>query len=383
MHSGNIFDYIDWRGDITLEQSPLNEVDALILSLISYADFRGIVPEGMENGITIEDAAGKYFRIKDIDKEKQARSMVRTAPQLIEKLSKCERFKNLILINHVNFLNVEKQEQFSAISIILDKKSIFISFRGTDDNIVGWKEDFNMSFLEEIPSQKDALSYLEDVSGQWRGKMYLGGHSKGGNLAVYAAVNALYPVKRRISKVFNNDGPGLNEKIIKSERYMSISSRIYRIVPHSSIVGMLFNHDDNISVVYSNEAAPFQHDATTWQVIGTKFVYMDGLSDWGLLMDKTMTAWLNSQDEETRMKSIEAVFGVIDNAGVKSLSDLDGKNIKAISSIMRSYGELDADVKKMLGTAVRELLKTAKNVSRQEKTIERLLSIEQKQPDKH
>lgn len=379
MLSGNILDYLDWRGDITFEQSPLNEVDALILSLLSYADFSGIVPEGMEEGIRLEDAAEKYFEVRDIEKEKQARSMTRNAPEIVEKLAASERYKNLKLVNHVSFLDVEKQEQFSALSVIVDKKTIFVSYRGTDDNIVGWKEDFNMSFLEEIPSQKDALEYLEKTAHTWRGKIYLGGHSKGGNLAVYAAINASYSVRKRIVRVFNNDGPGFSEKVINSEKYSAMNERIYNIVPQSSIIGMLFDHGDNITVVYSSESVQFQHDATTWQIVGNHFVYEDGLSDFGMMLDKTMTAWLDSQDEETRMKSIDAIFGVIEKAGVKSLADLGSGNVKAVHSILSSYGSLDTETKKMLGNVLKELFRTARAVTKQERSLkEKILGPGQK-----
>ncbi len=379
MLSGNILDYIDWRGDLTFEQAPLNEVDGLVLSLISYADFKGIVPIGMEEGITIEEAAKKYFEIRDIEKEKQARSMMRNAPEIIEKLGQSLRFKDLKLINYVDFIDEELQEQFCAVSIVLDKKTIFISYRGTDDSIVGWKEDFNMCFLEEVPAQKDALKYLEKVAEVWRGKIYLGGHSKGGNLATYAAINALYPVKKRILKVFNNDGPGFSESVIKSDKYRAISDRIHKIVPHSSVIGMLFNHDEKLTVVSSGESVAFQHNATTWDIIGDHFVYMEGLSDFGLILDKTMTVWLEAQDEETRIQSIETIFGVLETAGIKTLGDIYGDNKKSVHSLFLSYGNLDSDTKKSLGNVIKELFRTAKDVTKQELTIkERLLSIDKK-----
>lgn len=379
MLSGNILDYIDWRGDLTFEQAPLNEVDGLALSLISYADFDDIVPSGMEEGITIEAAVKKYFEIRDIEKEKQARSMTRNAPEIIEKLGQSRRFKDLKLINYVNCLDVELEKQFCAVSVILDKKTIFISYRGTDDNIVGWKEDFNMCFLEEVPAQKDALKYLEEVADVWRGKIYLGGHSKGGNLAAYAAINAMYPIKKRILKVFNNDGPGFSESLIKSDKYRAMSEKIYKVVPQSSFIGMLFNHDEKVTVVASKESAAFQHNATTWEIIGDHFVYKEGLSDLGLIMDKTMTAWLDAQDEETRIHSIEIIFGMLETAGIKTLGDIYGHNKKTLHSLFLSYGNLDADTKKRLGNVVKELFRAAKDVTKQEFPIkEKLLGIEKK-----
>ena len=366
MLSGNIFDYIDWRGDLTFEQSPVNEVDGLILSLISYVDFSDIVPEGMQEEISIYDAAEKYFEIRDIEKEKQNLSMMRNAPDIIRKLAGSERYKNLKLANYVERLNSEIQEQFAAVSIILDKKTIFISYRGTDDNIVGWKEDFNMSFLESIPAQKDALKYLEALAEVWHGKIYLGGHSKGGNLAVYATVNSKATVKRRIIRIYNNDGPGFSEKVINSQRFKSVSDRIHTVVPHSSVVGMLFNHNDNFNVVCSSEAAPFQHDATTWKITGTMFERMDGLSDLGIIIDKTVSGWLDSLDDATRMNTVEMMFKVLEKAGVNTLKDLPGKkNMKNLHALLKSYNSLNSDAKKEIAKVIKELIKTTKEVTRQ------------------
>ncbi len=382
MLSGSVLDYIDWRGDLTFEQAPLNEVDGLILSLISYADFEGIVPDGMEDSVTIEEAVKKYFELRDVEKEKLARSMTRNAPQIIEKLAQSRRFKDLKLVNYVNLINLELQEQFGAVSVILDKKTLFISYRGTDDNIVGWKEDFNMCFLEEVPAQKDALKYLENVASIWRGKIYLGGHSKGGNLAVYAAINSINSVKKRILKVFNNDGPGFELKVINSDKYKSVSERIHKVVPRSSVIGMLFNHDEKVTVVASKESVALQHNAVTWEVIGDHFVYEAGLSDFGVLFDKTITRWLDAQDQETRKHSIETVFGLLETAGVKTLGDISGDNKKAWQSILLAYGKLDADTKKMLGGVLKEFFNTAKSVTKQEFSIkDKLRGIEKNNED--
>ncbi len=378
MLKGNILDYIDWRGDLSFEQSPLNEVDGLILSVISYADFHDIVPEGMEEEIELGEAVRQYFKLRDIDKEKQTKSMTRNAPDILGKIGSSERFKNLRLANYVNLVDESRQEQFSAISIILDKKNIFISYRGTDDNIVGWKEDFNMSFLEEVPAQRDALEYLNRVADLWRGKFYLGGHSKGGNLAVYAAINSSSQVKKRIRKIFNNDGPGFSEKTVDSDEYRMMKDRIQKVVPHSSIVGMLFNHGEELTVVSSSESAAYQHNALSWEVIGNHFAYMDGISELGNLMDKTVTAWLDTLDEETRMQSIDTIFSVLQNAGVKTLADISGDNMKTIHSVLLSYGSLDSDVKKMLANTFKELLKAAKQVRKSEQQKDRLFYIEKK-----
>ena len=204
----NILEYLDWRGDLTLSERPFNEVDNLILAEICYLDFSGFVPAGFQTQqVTLQAAASAYFAAHP--ETNMGVLVPDQIPVLVEHAAKTARFGDIRLLGYVNRIDEETQTQFSALTMLLPDGSAYVAFRGTDDTIVGWKEDFNMAFTPEIPAQKYAAEYLRQVSGTLPFRpLLVGGHSKGGNLAVYASVFCGQEVQKRILAVYNNDGPG-------------------------------------------------------------------------------------------------------------------------------------------------------------------------------
>ena len=204
----NILEYLDWRGDLTLSERPFNEVDNLILAEICYLDFSGFVPAGFQTQqVTLQAAASAYFTAHP--ETNMGVLVPDQIPVLVEHAAKTARFGDIRLLGYVNRIDEETQTQFSAVTMLLPDGSAYVAFRGTDDTIVGWKEDFNMAFTPEIPAQKYAAEYLRQVSAALPFRpLLVGGHSKGGNLAVYASVFCGQEVQKRILAVYNNDGPG-------------------------------------------------------------------------------------------------------------------------------------------------------------------------------
>ena len=203
-----IFDYVDWRGDLTFARSELNEVDALILSMISYVDFADIISSDQnDQPITLLEAARKYVRLHRGKPQKLGLILPPEVISIMAKAAKSRRFGGLLMSAYVNHVDSENETQFSAVTFSFGQNWNFVAFRGTDDTLIGWKEDFNMCFMHPVPAQLEALSYLERIAEKRSGQLFAGGHSKGGNLAVYASVCASPAVKERIVTVFNNDGP--------------------------------------------------------------------------------------------------------------------------------------------------------------------------------
>ena len=224
----NILDYLKWRGDISITASPFNAVDSLILSVLSYIPFEEIITEHPLKSNKIEISiteAAELFSKKTVD-EKKIRS--EKDVELFQALAKAPRFADLPLSFYINRTDLEEEKQFSAITISLPDSTSFIAYRGTDLTLVGWKEDFNMSFLCPVPSQTEAVYYLEHVASHIKGKLRLGGHSKGGNLAVYASAFCNKKIQKRILEVYNNDGPGFDLSIIQKEGYKRVEDQIGR-----------------------------------------------------------------------------------------------------------------------------------------------------------
>lgn len=205
-HMANIEDYLLWRGDLTFEQDEFNLVDNLILAELAYVDFKDIIPAaGSGEKITLKQACDDFFELHDEEELKLVKSFIWYAPFFMKKMAHTKRFADMLLGNYALHNNEEKQVQFGAFTAEPGDGSIYVSFMGTDDSLVGWKEDFNMSFIRPIPSQLEAAEYVNETIKYSRRKIRLGGHSKGGNLAIYAAVKAKPSLRRRIIAVYNND----------------------------------------------------------------------------------------------------------------------------------------------------------------------------------
>jgi len=343
-------DYLDWRGDLTLAVSPFNEVDALILAELSFVDFDGIVPPPeVGRGVRLNEAAEAFFARhggRDVDMGVLVPDGI---SQMLRKLMASPRFCGMTLNGYEALLDDEVEEQFSALTIDLGNGSIYISFRGTDDTIIGWKEDLNMSFLEEIPSQKQAVDYVARIARQYPEKtLRIGGHSKGGNLAVYSAAKSSGDIQERIVAVHNNDGPGFIWDISKTPGHKRIAGRIHTVLPQTSVVGMLMEHEKHYQVVYSTYDGLYQHDGFSWQVKGTQFVHLDDFSREGKLVDEALSSWADSLNTQQREALAEALYSVFTATGAKTLSELNEEKLKSASAMLKTYKNLDRESRRMV-----------------------------------
>ena len=322
---GSLFDYLNWRGDLSFSQSEINDVDSLIFSLLSYVDFRGIVPSTHEtaDAVPLRTAINAYFAKNPDPKKISLGVMVPKAIfDLIRVLKETKRFRNVGVKAHVNIIDLQNEMQFSATTFLLDDQCAVVAFRGTDDTLVGWKENFNMSFMDFVPAQKQAVLYLEDVALHFGGRLYLTGHSKGGNLAVYSAVRSRESIQNRIDRVWSNDGPGFSHKMLDDPDYIKIRPLIRTLIPQSSIVGILLEHEENYTVVKSRQKGPMQHDGLTWEVMGDSFVCLQTVTDECKRFDKTLNQWINQMTKEQREEFSDALYQILSIDNALTLTDL-------------------------------------------------------------
>ncbi len=337
----NLKDYIAWRGDLSMKKAPLCEVDNLVFSLISYINWEGIVPPPGGGFVTLRETAKEYFFSKD---KKQPRPLGLVIPagivSLFRMVSKAPRYRSLEIGRFVNEICTTQEKQFSAITIRLPDDAFFVAFRGTDDTLVGWREDFNLSFLNKVPSQIRAAEYLDALDLPPDSDLYIGGHSKGGNLAVWGAVNACDRVKRQIKHVWSNDGPGFSTGMISSKAYRELSKRFTFLLPDDSVVGLLLEHDKGYEVVRSTHRGIRQHDGMTWEVLGDHFVRTKGLSQRGLRSDTVVRDRLAAMSKKEKETLVRLVFDILDSTGAKTLTDLNRGNIRTVAKLMQSVAGL-------------------------------------------
>ena len=340
-----IYDYLNWRGDLSYENVPLCEVDNLIFSLISYVDFDTVVPErfpGSRPSVML-NVTKQFLRRQQGIIQNMGLMISREIITLLVRASKTPRFGLVRPVCYVNRVCGEQQKQFSAISFLLPTGDVFVAFRGTDDTLIGWKENFNMCFMHPVPAQTEALLYLEEIASRTTGKIYVGGHSKGGNLAVFAAVKASKHTKDRIIAVYNNDGPGFDEDFIKSKDYDEMKGRIHTLVPQSSVVGMLLEHEERYTVVNSRSSGLLQHNGLSWDVMGGSFIHLDDVDPTSKSTEASIKKWLAEISREERMKFVDALYEALLSTNAKTVSELSSDKLKIIKawnsmdSVSKSY----------------------------------------------
>lgn len=360
-----IIDYLDWRGDLSFNQDPLNEVDNLIFSVLSYSDFSGVVP-GLDKpgSVTLQEAADRIGPAPHEVTTNLTRSFFAALPLLLEKCAQTERFANLQLSHYIDRIEFAKAEQFSAVVFSLDEQLHFIAFSGTDDTLAGWKEDLEMSFREAVPAQRDATRYAQAVMANLSGDFYLGGHSKGGNLAVYAAAHLTPEEQQRIIAVYNNDGPGFLANIIEKEGYQRIIHKVTTFIPQSSVAGILLEHEEKFQIIRSNETGLMQHNAFSWEVLGKHFVYEQELSKSSLVLSQAIRAWLNNISLEERSQFVEALFKVIDATGAKTLSELSEDKLATARAMITTFTQMEEETQTILKKVVESFFAESQKILR-------------------
>lgn len=341
----NVLAYLEWRGDLSFSQSGFNEVDNLILSLLSYFDFKEMLPAPGEGEISVEQACQVYFHDRDTPAPPdEPANSGRTLQWLLYAMAQCRRYKKMKLSCAVDIFDKDSATQFYALCIHINRNRAYLSFRGTGDDLVGWKEDFLLACIPEIPSQREALNYLERVAALYPEKTFmLGGHSKGGNLAVYAAASASEEIQNRIVSVWSNDGPGFQNEMLISDGYQRIAFAVHHIVPKSSVVGMLLAHDEHYKIVDSSQVGLLQHDGFSWVVSGNHFIELEELTIQSVKADRAISKWLQGLSLEERRQFVDCLFGVLYASGETTLSEVRRDKLKALTASLPHVKEIPND----------------------------------------
>lgn len=313
-----MFDYLKWRGDLTFTQDPPNEVDALIFSALSYIQFDGNLLSRPEDPVLLRTAAESFF----LQEEPEKHVRVEKDLDLLHQAALTTRFGYTRLVMYRDTLIPEQETQFAAVTFLLDDGSAFLAFRGTDNTLVGWKEDFNMSFQQTVPAQRLAQQYIRDVAAEYGLPLRLGGHSKGGNLAVFAAARSSPQVQQRILEVYNHDGPGFTKYMMGDPGYLVMVPRIKTYIPESSVIGMLLEHEEPYTVVKSRTVSLLQHDPYTWEMMGRTFLRMEEISEDSRFLDATIKAWFAEMTNQERGQLVDVLFSLLGTGGVENAIDI-------------------------------------------------------------
>lgn len=352
----NVFDYLYWRGDLTFAQAPFNEVDSLILCRLSYIRFDAVLSGDFACGITLSQAAQSCRALL----EAQPSYFLYPQPEdekLLNTLAACGRFKDILLSGYVNQTDPVQEKQFAALTAQLCPALFYIAYRGTDNTLVGWKEDFNLTFQSTIPAQREALAYLEKAAAR-PGSFFVGGHSKGGNLAVYASARCSLPVQNKILDVYNHDGPGFAAELLAEDCFKRICERIHTYIPQSSVVGLLLEHEERFIVIHSTGTGLMQHDLYSWEIGPHGFVPVRALTGSSQFIDRTLKQWLAETDPSIREAFIDGIYESVTTTGAKTLPELYRR--KNAVQLIKSLRHLDETSRKAVIQALELLLRSAR-----------------------
>ncbi len=333
----NMADYLAWRGDISLEKAPWNEIDGLLAATLSYLEFHG---GNHPRGWTLEEMA----RIDLLQQGDSASFPGRKDAFL--RMAESERFRGARMHHTISLTDKEIGMQFSATCLDLQDGVTCVVFRGTDNTIVGWREDFNMAFTTRVPAQEAAQLYLNRAAELSDRPLRLIGHSKGGNLAVFAAACAAPEVQDRIESIWVYDAPGMNLEISRSEGFLRIREKIRSYIPQTSIIGLLMDYPRPYTVVHSTAGGIQQHDIMSWEVLGPRFEELESIDDNAVTIRDTLQEWLQKSEKKERAAFLEAAYRMVDSTKATTVGELMGDKMKNLRLMMGERRDMKPETKK-------------------------------------
>ena len=347
-YTTTVTDYLTWRGDVPFAVDPFNEVDNLVLCIISYINFRRfpeLLTRNPREAVLLRDISARLTA----EDEQLGLSQLDYIP-VVQQAAQTERFNEVRMFAFEDRSDEETQMQFAAVSFLLPDKSVFVAFRGTDTSLVGWKEDFNMSYLEAVPAQVRAAEYTAEIMRLCRlHKVRIGGHSKGGNLAAWAGLHLPKRDYGRLLAVYNNDGPGFSRSLTELPEFVLLKGKLHTYIPESSIVGVLLEHCEEYTVIASTARSIMQHEALSWCTERNRFIHLEERSTMGRRSDDVLRDWIGSMTPQERKDFTDAFFEILSMGGkAKTLEDVQEMGLGGAVALVKEYAGADEKTRRIL-----------------------------------
>ena len=340
----NILSYLKKYKNKTFSEMEFNEIDNVIFSSITYSEFKGIIPED-RNYIYLNDALIRFVNKYTLKDAKKLGFAQKDSYKIIQEIIDSKRFSDVIVYGYR--YKSSKDMQFCAMIFKVRKLFTYVAFEGTDHLLSGWKEDFEMVYRFPVTAHNEAIDYINEMVNIFDKHVIVGGHSKGGNLALVASMYAHPIIRHKIKEIYSNDGTGLRQEQIESHNYRKVENRLIQILPNYSLVGLLLRHNDNLTVIKSSRKDILAHAVLTWEVEDTKFK-RSTLSNISKKLDKSIIEWLDDNDDEKRKKMITEVFKALEDAGIENLYDM--KSVKNAINVIKKLSKLDKETKDLVSS---------------------------------
>lgn len=362
----NVFDYLVWRGDLSFAQDPFNEIDNLILAELCYFDFCDVIEKG--ETVTLETAARRYLKLYPRGTHKLGLLMSPMFEDFLLIAAQSARFSSVKLSFPVNIIKKRPAMQFAAVTYELPTHELYVAFRGTDDHIVAWKESLSLAVKDEIPAHKAAVAYLKAILQKRSENVYVGGHSKGGNLAMYAATKLDPAEQNRILQIYNNDGPGFRRDQSENPAFLAIREKLCWTTPYLSLVGAMLEHGENTEVIESSgKGLLLQHDAFTWRVRNKAFVRLPARSEESKKMESAVKTWTEKLSEKEQKHFINTLYHLLTSSGAETLSEIGEDKIRAAYKATATLFTLKKETRDLVAHALLLFFRERRNALRAEK----------------
>ena len=321
---GNLITYVQQYGAQTFEDKSLTDIDVLVLTEIAYLPFDEIVPKSFDvtEAISLEQLGKEFETIKEKEHENNPFMITSERIELLEVVSKSQRYKEIKVFGFMNDIDDERTKQFAAVCYQWEEENRWIIFRGTDETLIGWKEDFMMTYSDLIPAQTDAIEYLKKQAETFSGTLNVSGHSKGGNLSLYASAMQEEAIQNRIEQIYCWDSPGVHRSILGTEGYQRVVSKAKRYIPQDSIVGLMLESQVPYHIIESQGSGISQHSALMWNIEDDHFVELTELTKNSQLTDQTFKQWTEVVSDEDLKLFFDTFFDLIFEMGVETVNDV-------------------------------------------------------------
>ena len=346
----NMLDYIKEFGHVSFEERAFSEIDALVLTELEYLPLEKVVPsdENGENFVTVKEIAEYMQEHKQELFDENPMMITQERHEVSQVIADAPRYQSLKFFGVVSEWDKDTTKQFAAVTVEVEPSVRLVVFRGTDETLIGWKEDFLMTYSPLVAAQTDAKEYLAKQASLWDGDLMISGHSKGGNLAIYAAATQVEDVQLRIVDIFCFDSPGLYRSVLETKGYQNIVPLAMRYIPQDSLVGLMLESEVPYVIVKSNASGAMQHSAMTWEIEDGQFIKMEKLTKNSQLNDQTLKKWTESVSDEEFELFWNVFFELLFSVGIDTVNDLYGQFMHYVQEFLKAAGNMDEEKRELL-----------------------------------
>ena len=346
----NMLDYIKEFGHVSFEERAFSEIDALVLTELEYLPLEKVVPsdENGENFVTVKEIAEYMQEHKQELFDENPMMITQERHEVSQVIADAPRFQSLKFFGVVSEWDKDTTKQFAAVTVEVEPSVRLVVFRGTDETLIGWKEDFLMTYSPLVAAQTDAKEYLAKQASLFDGDLMVSGHSKGGNLAIYAAATQEEDVQLRIVDIFCFDSPGLYRSVLETKGYQNIVPLAMRYIPQDSLVGLMLESEVPYVIVKSNATGAMQHSAMTWEIEDGQFIKMEKLTKNSQLNDQTFKKWTESVSDEELELFWNVFFELLFSVGIDTVNDLYGQFMHYVQEFLKAAGDMDEEKRELL-----------------------------------